>query len=267
MEFLLECIGFPPDLDRDALVHRVRTGGEAVAWRGDPENHKRLPLGGGLELRLDREPGQDFWTLLPYFRVPHRLRVGVSSLRNVEDSPFDALLTGWACPPSPLEPEPAWGSDAPGAYQIATWLTDARRLPRRIPPGHVLAVSVAGFALHVEYVGPNSGVRDVTILERPRGASIAPLGGHEDPGGCSNVSLRIREIRHLRNPLSGEAVDVLLTDAPGRPLLLFVSPWQLRTDGLPAPRPGWRIEGHFLFTGVIAGGLPGRGRGAPRSFG
>ena len=57
------------------------------------------------------------------------------------------------------------------------------------------------------------------------------------------------------------------SDAPGRPLLLFVSPWQLSTDGLPAPRPGWRIEGHFLFTGVIAGGLPGPRRAITRSFG
>ena len=48
MDFLLECIGFPPDLDPDELVERVCDEGEAVAWRGDPANHRRLDLGGGL---------------------------------------------------------------------------------------------------------------------------------------------------------------------------------------------------------------------------
>lgn len=267
MDFLLECIGFPPDLDHAALVDRVRSEGEAVPWRGDPESHRRLVLGGGLELRLDREPGQEFWTLLPHFRVPYRLRVAVDLLRPVPDSPFDALLTGWACPPSPAEV--LWGPrDGPrGEYLLSTWLSDARKLPRRLPPGHVLAVSVAGFALNVEYVGPNDGASDPTVLERRRGASVVPLGGTDDPGGCSEVSLRVREIRHLRNRLSGEGVDLLVTDAPGRPLLLFVSPWQLGVDGLPAPRPGWRIEGQFLFSGTIAGGLPGPKRTAQTAFG
>lgn len=263
MDFLLECIGFPPDLDHADLADQVRTSGEAVPWRGDPENHKRLPLGDGLELRLDREPGQDFWTLLPYFRVPHRLRVAVDSVRRVQDSPFDALLSGWACPPSPAEP----ASRFPGEYHLTTWLTDARRLPKEVTRGHVLAISAAGFALNVDYVGPNEGVKDVRILDRRRGAHVQPLGGFEDPGGCSEVSLRVKSIRHMRNPITGRAVDLLVCDAPERPLMLFVSPWQLSIDDLPAPRPGWRIEGTFLFTGVIAGGLEGPRRRLTRGFG
>ena len=263
MDFLLECIGFAPDQDPEELVERVRGEGEPVPWRGDPENHLRLPIGEGLELRLDREPGQDFWTLLPHFQVPHRLRVAVESIAKVPDSPFDALLTGWASPPGPDRPD----GRRPGAFRLATWLTDARRLPRRLPPNHVLAVSIAGFALEVSYVGPNEGVADRTILERPRGAHVSPLGARDSPGGCAEVSARVKALRTLRNELTGRPVQLVVADAPERPLLLFVSPWQLRQDGLPQPRPGWRIEGTFLFTGRIAGGLPGPKRRARQAFG
>jgi len=258
VDFLLECIGFPPDYDTDALVERVRSEGEPVAWRGDPENHLRLPLGEGLELRLDREPGQDFWTLLPHFRVPHRLRVAVDEVRTIPDSPFDALLTGWASPPSPYERREL-GMTEPGAFRLSTWLTDARRLPSKLELGHVLAISIAGFALEVSYVGPNAGVKDQAILERRRGALVEPLGGALNPGGCSDVSVRVKSLQRLRNQLTGETVELVVADAPERPLLLFLSPWQLRMDGLPTPRPGWRIEGTFMFTGRIAGGVD-RGR-------
>jgi len=263
MEFLLECIGFPPDVDSAALTERVRVEGEADPWRGDPENHRRLVLGDGLELRLDRDSGEGFWTLLPAYNVPHRLRVSVTSLRGVADSPFDALLTGWACPPAPGEPN----ESGPGEYLLSTWLTDARRLPRRIDPGHVLAISAAGFGLNVDYVGPNEGVKDPAILERRRGAHLEPLGGPDDPGGCTDLSLRITSIRHMRNQVTGNQVELLVCDAPGRPILLFVSPWQLSVDGLEAPRPGYRVEGTFLFSGRIAGGLAGPGQRRLREFG
>jgi hypothetical protein len=262
VDFLLECIGFPPDQDHAALTALALAEGEAVPWRGDPENHRRLTVGGGLELRLDREPGQEFWSLLPAFRVPHRLRIAVESLRGVPDSPFDALLTGWACPPTPGEE-----ASGPGEYLLTTWLTDARRLPKRIESGHVLAISVAGFALSVDYIGPNEGVKDPEILEGRRGAHLEPLGGAGDPGGCTELSLRVQSIRHMRNAVTGLDVDLLVCDAPGRPLLLFVSPWQLSVEGLAAPRPGWRIEGTFLFSGVIAGGLSGPKGQAQRGFG
>ena len=71
----------------------------------------------------------------------------------------------------------------------------------------------------------------------------------------------------MQNRLTGLGVELLVCDAPGRPLLLFVSPWQLAGDGLAAPRPGWRVEGTFLFTGVIAGGLPGPKDSARGRFG
>ena len=160
--------------------------------------------------------------------------MAVGSVRRVPDSRFDALLTGWAAPTPPGEDSGDLGGspDRPGAYPFCAFLTDARRLPPRLSRGHVLAVSVAGFALDVSYVGPNISGRDSTYLERRRGAFIEPLGGE------------------------------LEADAPERPLHLFVSPWQLEKDGLPAPRPGYRIEGTFMFTGNIAGGLPRKRRPA-----
>ncbi len=267
MDFLLECIGFPPDLDHEALVDQVVQEGDPAPWRGDPQEHRTLALGAGLEVRLDREEGKDFWTLLPHYRSSHRLRMGIETLNHVPDSPFDALLTGWACPPNPGDPGPLLQPGEPGAYRLATWLVDAQRLPPHMPINHVLAVSIAGFALHVDYVGPNEGVCDPSILEQRRGAFVAPLGDPSAPGGCSDVSLRVRSIQHLRNPLTGQAVDLLVTDAPERPLLLFVSPWQLEEHGQPPPRPGWRIEGTFLFSGTVTGGVPVRRRTKAAAFG
>ena len=115
--------------------------------------------------------------------------------------------------------------------------------------------AIAGFALDVSYVGPNEGGADREVLERPRGARFSPLGGEHDPGGCMEVSLRVRSLRHLENPITGARVDLLEADAPGRPIPLFVSKWQLASDGVEEPRPGWRIEGVFVFAGRIAGGL------------
>jgi hypothetical protein len=251
VDFLLECIGFPPDFDLAELVDIVLERGEPAPWRGPAERHRRLPLGGGLELRLDREDFEDHWTLLPYYRSPYRVRVAVDGLRTVPDSPWDAQLVGWVGPPVDCnDPYPS------GKYALSALLTDARRLPRKLARGHVLAVSVAGFALDVSYVGPNEGARDTSIVDAPHGASIVPLGGPADPGGCADVSTRIRELRHLRNPITGRAVDLLEVDAPERPLHLFVSPWQLARDRFEPPRTGWRIEGSFLFTGRIEGGLP-----------
>jgi len=253
VDFLLECVGFSPDYDRAGLIDRILTEGESIAWRGTPDRHRQLALGSGLELRMDREAGQERWTIWPYLQVPRRLRIAVEHVRPIADSPFDALLTGWAAPP--------WVGDGaaagvPGAYRLTTNLCDARRLPPNLAANHILAVSVAGFALDVSYLGPNQGVFDPSILERESGAWIEPLGTPEDPGGCSEVSLRIMSLKHLRNPITGVDIDLLQVDAPGRPLDLFISRWQLEQDGLPAPRPGYRIEGTFLFNGRVAGGIP-----------
>lgn len=263
MDFLLECIGFPPDYPTDELVELLLTRGEPAAWRGDPALHRRLALGGGLELRMDKEPGQKHWNLLPDFKVSHRLRVAVEEIRALPDSPFDALLIGWAAPRLFEDEVRA----TPGVYRLCTYLSDARRLPKNLPRGHVLAITIAGFALDVTYLGPNDGVFDARILEEESGASIRPLGAPHDPGGCAEVSLRIKEILHLENPITHCAVQVLEVDAPERPLQLFVSQWQLEKDGWQLPRPGWRIEGTFMFSGRIAGGLPGPGQPSRPTFG
>jgi hypothetical protein len=265
VDFLLECVGFPPDYPMEQVVRLVRDHGEAAVWRGEPDRHLRLPLGAGLELRADREGDSERWNVLPYYRVEHRLRVSVDEIRSMPDSPFDALLIGWAAPPMP------GGDDrggSRGAYRLSMYVTDARRLPPRMPRGHVLAVNTAGFALDVDFVGPDEGAYDLALLEREQGsASVVPLGSPEDPGGCAEVSLRIRKVLHIVNPFTEVAVDVLEVDAPERPLHLFVSRWQLEQDSLPAPRPGGRIEGTFLFIGRIAGGLPGRSTRERAAFG
>lgn len=264
MDFLLECIGFDPTTEPEELHRRIRAEGEPVAWRGPGGEHLRLDVAPDIELRLDRDEGEELVTLLPFYAERTRLRIGASEVRVIPDSPFDALLTGWVAPPAPGMPVP-WS--APGAYLLATWLTDARRLPQRLRRGHVLAVSAAGFALDVTFVGPNDKGPRPEVLQQPRGAWIQPLGGPQDPGGCSELSARIEEVRHTTNRLTGRPIDIVTVDAPERRLSLFVSPWQLEQDHLPKPRPGYRIEGTFLFTGRIAGGLPRPPKAVRRNFG
>jgi hypothetical protein len=260
MDFLLECIGFPPDTDLAELAGRIRREGEPVAWRGPAGLHLRYPLAGGLEVRLDREEGQPHDTLWPHFEVSRRLRVAVESALDLPDSPFDVLLRGRANPPLPDDP---WREGSGEDYPFATYLSDARRLPRPLPRGHVIAVSVSGFALDVSYVGQSARIQDATLAGEPAGARLLPLTGSDQPGGCMEISLSVRGIRHLENPLTRERIEALEVDAPGRPLDLFLSRWQLESHGLPAPRPGWRIEGAFLFTGRVSGGLPPSRRRAP----
>jgi hypothetical protein len=263
VDFLLECIGFPPDMDREALMTLVRERGEPVAYRGPHGEHLRLALTEGLELRLDREEEQGPTNLLPYYREPSRLRVAVDKISRTADSPADALLLGWAAPPIPGDLD----GGAPGAYRLTMWITDARRLPRHLTLGQVLAVSLAGFCLDTTFVGPNDGGCDASILERPHGFSFQVLKGEGVPGGCAELSARVKAVRHIQNTLTGRAVDVLEVDAPGRDLHLFVSPWQLSEESLPAPRPGFRIEGSFLFTGRLSGGLGRQRPAAQVAFG
>lgn len=263
MDFLLECIGFPPDTAIADIVDRVMKDGEPAVWRGDADRHRRLALGGGLEVRIDKEPGRGEWGVLPHFQVPHRLRVAVEEVRSLPDSPFDALILGWAAPPIDAEEARL----QPGAYRLSAFVTDARRLPRRVPRGHVLALSIAGYALDVSHVGPGCGPIGTASESGEAGPRITPLGSPLDPGGCSEVSVRIERILHLVNPITGIPVEVLEVQAPERPLQLFISRWQLEKDALPLPRPGWRIEGTFFFSGRIAGGLPGPRRDVAASFG
>jgi hypothetical protein len=277
LDFLLECIGFPPDQSLDEIVDLVRERGEAAPWRGPAANHRRLPLVDGLELRIDRESEEHPWSILPHYQTKRRLRVAVDDIRAVPDSRFDALLIGWAAPPVRDDDEAAghltWQKDAtltahaPGAYAISTYLTDARRLPNQVPHGLVLAVSIAGFALDVSYIGDDAGAANAAFRERDLGAAIEPLGGLADPGGCADVSLCMSEVVPLVNPITGRPFDRIEAHAPERPHTLFVSRWQLEADRLRPPAPGLRIEGSFLFTGRLAGGLPGPKSTARGSFG
>jgi hypothetical protein len=262
VDFLLECIGFPPDHGLAALVQTVKARGETIPYRGPGGEHLRYPLSGGLEVRAEREDGDDHWSVLPFFRVDHRLRLAVLEMRALPDSPFDRLLFGVANPALPRAAGTDQGAHVPGTlpelrqeeFLLTAYVTDARRLPAALPAGHVLAVSVAGFALDVSYVGPPDGAG----ARESHGAFFRPLGELGDPGGCMEISLPVHSLRHIRNPLTGIEVAVVEADAPGRPLSLFVSRWQLEEEGLPLPRPGWRIEGAFLFQGTVAGGLPKR---------
>lgn len=257
MDFLLECIGFPPSTEIASLAERVRRQGEPVALRGPRGEHLRLPFGGGLEVRLDREVDAEHDSLWPCYESARRLRVAVEGLAAVPDSPFDVLLHGRANPRLPDDP---LGETSGDDYPLATYLWDARRLPPTLPHGHVLAVSLAAFALDVSHVGPDEGVQSRYLREDPRGSSLLPLEGADQPGGCMELSLVVRAIHHLENPLTKERIERVEAEAPGRPLDLFLSRWQLEAHGMPAPRPGWRIEGAFLFIGRVAGGLPARGQ-------
>lgn len=254
MDFLLECIGFPPDEDLRGLAERIRREGEPVAYRGPGGEHLRVRLPGRIELRLDREEGTDVDQVFPYYDVPRRLRLAVARVATLPDSPFDVLVSGLANPPLPDEDElaPFERED----YPFVTYLTDARRLPGRFPAGHVLAVSVAGFALDVTRIGPDEGPTLERVVNEPLGAPIVPLGSPDEPAGVVDLSLVVTKVRRVENAWSGHGFLMLEVNAPGRPLDVFVSTWQLEADGIPEPRRGWRVEGTFLFTGRVSGGLP-----------
>jgi hypothetical protein len=263
MDFLLECIGFPPDQDLQALAQIARERGERVPWRSSGGEHLRLALGAGLEVRLDREAGAASWSLTPHYQSARRVRVALDAVWFPEDAPDDALVAGWANPAVDEHPE----SPSPESYPVRALLSDARRLPRSLQRGHVLAISLAGFALDVSYVGPDSGARDPLILGLPYAAAIQPRSDRGDPGGCLEISLRVKRVQHLENPLTHRRVALLEVEAPGRALPFFVSPWQLDIDRLPQPRAGWRIEGTFYLCGRIAGGLGGPSQRVGEAFG
>lgn len=256
MDFLLECIGFPPSVTEDEIVALARERGEPTPWRGSADDHRMLPLGGGLQVRADRDTARGYWTLAPFYDVPHRLRLSVETVVRPPESPHDALLTGWAAPPPP------WSEETePGAYRLSAWISDARRLGRRVEAGRVLAVSVAGFALTVDRITPPERLPGEREPEAPTTADIRPIGGAGSPGGCCDVSLRVQMVRRIANEVTGEPVEMVVCAAPERPLVLFLSRWQLERDGLPAPRAGSWVEGTFLISGRLSGGLqPARPR-------
>ena len=158
MDFLLECIGFPPDFSLTRLVQTVCAKGDTIPYRGGAGVHLRYPLAGGLEVRVERHEGDEHWSVWPFVRVDHRLRMAVFETRDLPDSPFDRLLLGVANPAPPshtgVNSDPTSPSELDEEeYFLTTYVTDARRLPRNLPVGHVLAVSIAGFALDVSIRG------------------------------------------------------------------------------------------------------------------
>ncbi len=262
VDFLLECIGFPPSHDFGELAEIAAAQGEPIAWRGPLGLHRSLELGDGLAVHVDREVGERGPTLTPFARGGCRLRIAVESLRTPPDSPCDAVLVGWplAAPGARSDPEHGHGHAGLGlgTTRIGMLLRDARRLPRRIPSGHVLAVSVAGFALHVEALQ-----RDAD-----RSLAIRALTGPDDPAGCVEIAAPIERVVDLRNPLTGactQRVDIALDHK--RLLGLHLSPWQLFEEGLRTPRAGDRIEGTFLLSGRVRGGLPSVRRRVGACFG
>jgi hypothetical protein len=261
MDFLLECIGFPPDQDPAEIVELALAHGERAAWRGPKGDHWRLALGGGLELYVDREGRASAWSIHPCFASRHRLRLAIETARELPDSPCDALISGWGNPPVGADP-----STSRDAYMLSALLNDARILPRDLRRGHVLAVALAGFALDVESAR-GSGGRPPPTRRFPDGGWIQPLGATEDPGGCVELDLGVRSVARLLNPLTKHAVAAIEADAPGRPLTLFTSPWQHDLDGVPRPAPGTRIRGTFLLSGRVAGGLPSAAERLGASFG
>lgn len=252
MDFLLECIGFPPEVDLERLVELARERGERAPWRGPEGEHLRLALGGGLEVRADREGDSDPWAVHPFFQSEHRTRLAVETVRRTPDSRYDAMVVGWANPP--IE---GHASTSPESYPISAIVTDARRLPRSMTRGHVLAVSVAGFALDVERIGTREecSARGGPPRRFEQGGWIQPVGGTEDPGGCVELMLRIDRVEERVNPLTDARVSLLEAATSERPLTLFASPWQLDVDELQPPRAGDWIRGVFLLTGRITGGL------------
>jgi hypothetical protein len=153
------------------------------------------------------------------------------------------------------------------AYPVTVVLTDRRRLPGVIERGHVLAVSIAGFALDVERVSSSQVEPVPRGHPLPDGGWIGPLGGTDDPGGCVDLRARVMDVRQRENPVTGAQVTRIEVDLPGRPLHLFTSPWQLAKDGLPNPQVGSFVEGTFLLTGRIAGGLASPTEKLGRRFG
>ncbi len=251
VDFLMECIGFPPDQDLSRLADLARERGERVPWRGPGGEHLRVSLGGGLGVRLDREEGRFVWSLTPDYRSAQRLRVALDAVSLSADSPSDAFVAGWANPLPREDPS----TPSPDSYPVRALLSDARRLPRTLERGHVIAMALAGFALDVSYIGPDSGAREPWVAGLPHGAAILPLDGAQQPAACLEVSLRILRVQSLTNPLTDRRVDLVEVETPGRSLPFFVSPWQLAADRLTLPRPGLRIEGTFFMCGRIVGGL------------
>jgi len=267
MDFLLECIGFPPDWPLRRLVEAALERGEPAAWRGAAATHRSLRLGEFVEVLVERD-GDGPWSCLPLCASPHRLRLAVHGRKRIADARFDALVSGRVLVDGARPGAPDERADAStGGYHASACLVDARKLPARLARDHVLALELCALALDVSYIGDDKGCEHVEAPGMERGAWLAPLAGPDDPSGAMELSARIARILREKNPYSGEPYEVLELDCPVRPIRALCSRWQREAEGLEPPRVGARIEGVFLFAGRVRGGLPGPQGRARVNFG
>lgn len=267
MDFLLECVGFPPDWPLRRLVDAAQARGEPAAWRGPAATHKSLRLGELVEVLVERD-GAGPWSCLPLCASPHRLRLAVQARAKIADARFDALVSGRVLPDGARHATPGDRADAgAGGYGASACLVDARKLPRRLAAGHVLALELCALALDVSYIGADKGCEHPQALDMERGAWLAPLAGVDDPSGAMELSARIARIVREKNPLTDEPYEVLELDCPVRPIRALCSRWSREAEGLEPPQVGARIEGVFLFAGRVRGGLPGPQGRARANFG
>ena len=262
MDFLLECVGVPPDWPLERLVAEAVENGEGAVWRGQASHHRSLRLSADVQVLVERD-AKGHWHTLPLCATPHRLRVAVERRMRTADTRFDTAIGGWVAPEWGAEPS----TDPRGAWPIAASLVDARKLPPRLPKGHVLALEACALALDLSYVGDDAHCTHTEALGNERGAWLEPLGGADSPVGAMELSARVSRILRETNPLTHEAYEVLELDCPARPVRALVSQWQREQDELPRIEVGARIEGVFLFVGRVCGGLPGPQAKARGAFG
>lgn len=251
MDFLLECAGFPPETNVEALTKRAWEEGQGAPWAGSRPHQRRVQVGTDLEVRADRSPAG--FTLLPHGRGRGLLRFRIDHLRPSPDSRFEALAVGALAPAPPGIEADEWGT-----IPLSVWLADGTRA-RRVPPGSTVALHLAGYALDLESIGEGAGEEGPTRFR--------PLEGEGDPLACTEVRGRVLSVVRPRNAWSGEDALACEVATPERPLRLWLSPWLVAQEGLPLPEPGHVLEGTFLFMGEIVTGLGSQQERAGPSFG
>ena len=235
LDFLLDCIGFPPSHDFPSLARHAEELGHPVAWRGPGGLHRSLAVAPGVAVHVDREEHEHVASLSPFALAEGRLRVAVEALRPSPDSPCDTILHGRLLQDDDLvagDLSTSKGLFLPAAHAIDAVLADGRLLPRHLPHGHVLALTLAGFGIHVEALEP----------DRSSAAHyhLAVLEGSDVPAGCIELSARIVELATFTNELAQapfhRAVVALGPERDPRTvrLALYLIPWQLFDCGLRA---------------------------------
>ena len=272
MDFLLECIGFPPHADLVALARRVRERGRrapAHTARGRAPEHLRLTLAGGLEVQLiepERGPGATWERdLLPGFRAAPAHAVHVR--RSGPEAGGGAWIAGTLATVAPANHSRIRRGDladrgrrfggghrslgGPAGVELRASVRDAARPPRT---GGISRFALTGFAVDVaglDEPGPSSArtaaLRAGTALEgwSTRRGWIGPVRDRCAPRTVVELDLPIDSVSVLENPLTGEPVDLLTVLLPSGRLPLFTSRWQLAEDRLPRPEPGMWVRGAF----------------------